>query len=87
MRFVLKSNSVLSLQRQPNGERYRRGGLTRLLDIIAPNLANRAVYLGAIAPSGARFVGRHFDRMDQGAIIIIPFGFDHKEGTRHRSLR
>jgi len=34
-----------------------------------------------------RCVGLHFDRMDQGAIIIIPFGLDHKEGTRHRSLR
>ena len=41
-----------------NGLRYRRGGLARLLNIIAPNLANRAANSGAIAPSGARFVRR-----------------------------
>ena len=30
------------------------------LDIITPNFANCAANLGAIAPSGARFVGRLF---------------------------
>ena len=49
---------LLHLQLAPNGLRYRRGGLARLPNIIAPNLANRAMNFGAKAPSGARFVGR-----------------------------
>ena len=44
----------------PNGLRYRRGGLASLLNIIAPNLTNCATNLGAIAPSGARCVRRHY---------------------------
>ena len=44
----------------PNGLRYRRGGLAKLLNIIAPNLTNYAANLGAIAPSGARFVSPLF---------------------------
>ena len=31
----------------PNGERYRRGGRAKLLNIIAPNLAKRVANLGA----------------------------------------
>ena len=43
-----------------NGLRYRRGGLAKLSKYYRANLANRAANLGAIAPSGARFVRRLF---------------------------
>ena len=46
------------LHGRANGLRYRRGELTRLLNIIAPNLANRASESWGKAPSGARFVSR-----------------------------
>ena len=36
--------------------------------------------------SFARNVGPHGARVDQGEFVIISFGLDRKEGTRHRSL-
>ncbi len=50
--------------------RKRRGGLARLLNIIARNLAKPSWLKGAIAPSAGRFVGQ-----------ILQDGFDFELGT------
>lgn len=54
---------MLTASKQPNGVRYRRGGLARLLNIIVPNFAKCAANLGAKAPSSARCVGLFFEPM------------------------
>jgi len=51
---------IVIVTETPNGLRYRRGGRTRLIYIIARKLAKRPANLRAIAPSGARFVGQLF---------------------------
>ena len=52
----VKVRNSKKMNKPPNGLRYRRGGRAKLAYIIARKLANCAANLGAIAPSGARFV-------------------------------